>query len=160
MEAETAVVVRELMVYVIREGGVEIPRNSNYFVRKGEEPQQLLLVVGVLNEMSKSMLIEYGAEMRCLCRHMDVSDEHFYGNYRTVAENTLGSEINWGRIISFMTFTGLLAALLIQRGQERKIESLLGWQLLFIEDICHAWIEKHGGWVSLSLLGFCGMLLN
>eukprot|EP00731_Ephydatia_muelleri_P038823 Em0928g2a len=119
IEADTAVVVREVMLYVIHEEGVEIPRCSNCFAPKADEPQ-LLKPVDVLKGMSKSMLMEYGSEMRCLCSNLDVSDEHFYVTYRTVVENTLGSDLNWGRIVSLMTFTGLLAAFLIQRGQERK----------------------------------------
>lgn len=151
IEADTAVVVREVMLYVIHEEGVEIPRCSNCFAPKADEPQ-LLKPVDVLKGMSKSMLMEYGSEMRCLCSNLDVSDEHFYVTYRTVVENTLGSDLNWGRIVSLMTFTGLLAAFLIQRGQERKVESLLGWQKLYINDRCHAWLEKHGGWVSIFFL--------
>ena len=142
----TQVVTLEILHFLLQEEGVEY----NGFTPNCDDPQ-LTKTVETLKAMSRNMLVEYGAEMRQLCCSLDLSDEQFYGTYCAVAENTLGSDIRWGRIVSLMTFTGLLAALLMQRGQTRKVESLLGWEREFICNRCHDWIEERGGWVSMHM---------
>ena len=117
-----------------------------------DDQEQELAMIGIVKALSKSMLKEYGPEMRQLCTKPDLSDEQIYTSYCTVMENTLGSGIRWGRIVSLMTFTGLLAAFLIKRQQQCKVESLLEWERTFINTRCRAWIEEQGGWVS-SVVG-------
>lgn len=142
----TQVVTQEILDFLLHEEGIEY----NGFTPSSDEPQ-LAKTVETLKALSRNMLVEYGAEMRQLCFSLDLSDEQFYGTYCAVAENTLGSDIRWGRIVSLMTFTGLLAAFLMRTGQKRKVESLLGWEREFISSRCHAWIEEHGGWVSVHM---------
>lgn len=149
-QSGTAVVTLELMHFVLQEEGVDY-RSTRWSAPKNDEAQ-LTRAVEALKTVLRGMLNEYGAEMRQICSTLEVSDEKFYSTYCAVAENCLGHpNINWGRIVSLMCFTGLLASHLIRRGQECKVESLLGWERTFISNKCHAWIEEHGGWKSFKM---------
>lgn len=137
-----------MLCFVLREEGIEQVGGRRLSASFSDEPQ-LAKVVETLKIMSSTMLEEYGTEMRQLCDTLDLTDEHFYSTYCSVAENTLGSDVSLGRVISLMTFTGLLAAHLVKRSQECKVESLLGWERTFINNKCLKWInDHHGGWVS------------
>ncbi|KAL5515528.1 hypothetical protein EMCRGX_G000705 [Ephydatia muelleri] len=144
------VVTLELLLFVLKEEGVEYSSSSSkYSTSKCDE---LAKALEALKTMSGTMLKDYGSEMRPLCSTLDLSDEQFYSTYCLVAENSLGyPDISVGRIVSLMTFTGLLASHLIQLGQECKVESLLGWERTFIHNKCQAYIEGHGGWKSIRV---------
>ena len=143
------VVTQELLRFVLKEEGVEYGSSSKYSTAKCDE---LAKALEALKNMSGTMLKDYGSEMRQLCSTLDLSDEQFYSTYCLVAENSLGyPDISVGRIVSLITFTGLLASHLIQLGQECKVESLLGWERTFIHNKCQACIEGHGGWVSVFM---------
>ena len=138
----------EMLLFVLKEEGVEYG-SSKYSTVKCDE---LAKALEALKTMSGTMLKDYGSEMRQLCSTLDLSDEQFYSTYCLVAENSLGyPDISVGRIVSLITFTGLLASHLIQLGQECKVESLLGWERTFIHNKCQAYIEGHGGWVSVFM---------
>ena len=123
--------------------------SNNYSTSKNDDLAQ---AVEAFTGMSKSMLKDYGPEMCHLCGTLDLSDEQFYCTYCLVAENSLGyPNISVGHIVLLMTFTGLLTSYLIQRGQDRKVESLLGWERTFINNKCQAFIEGFGGWVSVRV---------
>lgn len=136
----------EMLRCVLREEGIEY-RNGISSSAPMCVDDQLSKILEAVQTMVKSILKDNGAEMRSFCRNLDLSDGQFYATYRAVAQNTLESDIRWGRIVSLMTFSGFLAARLIETCQERKVESLLGWEREYISDRCHAWIEMRAGWV-------------
>lgn len=110
---------------MLHEEGIEY----NGFTKNCDDPQLHVAAKSVetLKAICRNILVEHGTEMRQLCCSLDVSDEQLYGTYCAVAENTLGLilDISLGRIVALMTFTGLLAALLMQRNQPRKVELIL-----------------------------------
>ena len=147
------VVTLEMLLFVLHEEGVEYRSSSKYSTSTNDE---LAKTLEALKFMSKSMLKDYGPEMRQLCGTLDLTDEQFYTTYCLVAENSLGHpDISVGRIVSLMTFTGLLASYLIQRGQDCKVESLLGWERVYINSKCQPCIEGQGGWVSVFVFVVC-----
>ena len=148
------VVTLEMMLFLLQEEGVKCRSSIESLSPNDELREQLTKAIAIeaLKSMSKNMLKDYGPEMRQLCGTLDLSDEQFYATYCSVAGNSLGyPDISMGRIVSLMTFTGLLASHLIKRGEDCKVERLLGWERMFIANKCQPCIEGLGGWVSHSL---------
>ena len=104
--------------------------------------------VETAKEISKSLLNDNGDAMRQLSPVLYTSNDHLYRWYRDMAQSTLGSEICWGRIVALMTFTGIVAARLVEVGEIDMLESVLGWERTFLSEQCYDWITSCGGWVN------------
>ena len=94
-------------------------------------------------------------EMDALIGNLDLSDANLYETYQTVAR-MLTDNITFGRIYTLFLFTYLLCKRLHQENRQSLIESVVEWQVEFLNDNVNPWLERnHGGqWVSGSMAAF------
>ena len=68
-------------------------------------------------------------------------------NFHSIAEEMFSTEVNWGRIVSLITFTGVLAHHFVEQKRPEMVCEVIHWLLEFIRAHLIAWIIANGGWV-------------
>ena len=87
---------------------------------------------------------------------LNITPESLYDSFITVSteifneppSHTAIESINWGRICSLFTLTGLLAVYCAQNNMEDMLGRVADWLVLFTMDRLRPWILLNGGWVS------------
>ena len=69
-------------------------------------------------------------------------------SYTSAALSMLEEEVNWGRLIAYFTFTGLIAIELKKRKIDR-LDELAQWATAIVLTKIQPWIRVNGGWVSI-----------
>ena len=148
--AQTSAMTWEILVFVLNEEGVcpNLYEQKLRHARQTPDDHHFQKAVEAAKAACKILLSDNGDEMRQLSTALDTSDELLYSSYHTMAQSAIGSEVRWGRIVALMTFTGIMAAHLVQVNEVDKVESLLGWERTFVCENCYDWIQSCGGWVS------------
>lgn len=67
--------------------------------------------------------------------------------FNVVVEELLVSEMNWPRVMSLVSLTGVLAIECMERGDEHKVDFIQDWAGAFAEEKMNPWIENNGGLV-------------
>lgn len=83
-----------------------------------------------------------------ICFKVDLSD--FYQakkNFESIAEEIFSTEVNWGRIVSLITFTGVVAHHFVEQERPIMVSEVIQWLLQFIRRRLIHWIIENGGWV-------------
>ena len=71
-------------------------------------------------------------------------------SYRDIAKELFSDGVQWGRIIALVAFTGYAAERAAQEDRASLTSSLITWLQDLLIDDHHAWMQRHGGWVSRS----------
>ena len=98
---------------------------------------------------------EHRAELMQMCEKLVVTKENIYSTFRDVAKELFLGDINWGRIVLLIAFTGMLC----RHCMENKVivnaqdetgfyQQLTSWTAEFMHEELGAWINKHNRWVS------------
>ncbi|CAF2405430.1 unnamed protein product [Rotaria sp. Silwood2] len=73
-------------------------------------------------------------------------------HYEVATEIFNDGTITWGRIITFISFSALLAEYFIQHQQQQNIDfiisSITDWTTNFIDINLHTWLENQNYWVG------------
>nr|WNN92813.1 Bcl-2-like protein [Sinanodonta woodiana] len=63
-----------------------------------------------------------------------------------IYEETIGNELNWGRVVGILTFSGIMARQCMVSGQANKVDYLVDWTCNFISKKVEPWTREHNGW--------------
>ena len=94
-----------------------------------------------------------------ICVQIDFSDLQARGNFNSVAKEIFSNEVHWGRIVSLITFTGVVAHHYVEQERPEMVREVIQWLLHFIHVHLITWIIQKGGWVG-ELLPFQLFLYN
>ena len=82
-----------------------------------------------------------------ICAKVDLSEFEAERNFQLIADEIFANEINWGRIVSLITFTGVVAHHFVKQERPAMVSEIIQWLLQFIRVHIITWIIKKGGWV-------------
>ena len=95
----------------------------------------------------------HGREAERSISHLDLSISMRHQMYHQTAEAMFEDEVNWGRIIAFVSFTITVAEKVYDMHTESRlktqmVEDIEVWLNAFFFNRLQGWITKFGGWVS------------
>lgn len=105
--------------------------------------------ISTLETSCIDLKVKHLRELEELVKELDISDSKLYSDYRESCDRLMDDDVRWGRITVLFFFTSILAKRLYTEGKTNKIQSLVGWQTQFLDDVAAQWILEHGGWVSM-----------
>ena len=85
-----------------------------------------------------------------ICYKVDLSQFQAHESFEEIAKEIFGTGINWGRIVSLITFTGVIAHHFIEQERPQMVSEVVEWLLDFIRVHLSKWIIEHGGWVRIN----------
>ncbi len=103
--------------------------------------------ISTLETCCKDLKAKHQREIEDRVKTLDISNSMLYMEYRESCSRLMDDDIRWGRITVLLFFTSVLAKRLYTENKAAMIESLVGWQTTFLNEITSQWILDHGGWV-------------
>ena len=113
--------------------------------RPSDSPSQ---VADKLLRLVKKTEHDNGPFFAGVCKELKMSAEGSRSIFNQVADEIFAEQQNWGRVVSFCTFSVKVAEHFQTLGAEGKIEEVIRWTAEYLRKL--EWIESHGGgWVSI-----------
>lgn len=73
--------------------------------------------------------------------------------FMAVVEELFRDGVNWGRIVAFFEFGGMLCVESVSREMSPLVDSIAVWMTEYLNRHLHNWIQDNGGWVCGCLCG-------
>uniref|UniRef100_F6YNL8 Apoptosis regulator Bcl-2 n=1 Tax=Monodelphis domestica TaxID=13616 RepID=F6YNL8_MONDO len=70
------------------------------------------------------------------------------GRFATVVEELFRDGVNWGRIVAFFEFGGVMCVESVNREMSPLVDSIALWMTEYLNRHLHTWIQDNGGWVG------------
>ncbi|CAI9539706.1 unnamed protein product [Staurois parvus] len=77
--------------------------------------------------------------------------------FAAVVEELFHDGINWGRIVAFFEFGGVMCVESVNREMSPLVDSIVGWMTDYLNRHLQNWIQEQGGWVCYSFIHFLGL---
>lgn len=82
------------------------------------------------------------------------------GRFATVVEELFRDGVNWGRIVAFFEFGGVMCVESVNREMSPLVDSIALWMTEYLNRHLHNWIQDNGGWVGACLAESVWALLS
>ncbi|KAM7036753.1 apoptosis regulator Bcl-2 isoform 1-T1 [Passerculus sandwichensis] len=76
-----------------------------------------------------------------------------------VVEELFRDGVNWGRIVAFFEFGGVMCVESVNREMFHLVDSIAAWMTEYLNRQLHNWIQDNGGWVSAPTARFLSRCL-
>uniref|UniRef100_A0A8C6RID6 Apoptosis regulator Bcl-2 n=1 Tax=Nannospalax galili TaxID=1026970 RepID=A0A8C6RID6_NANGA len=73
------------------------------------------------------------------------------GRFVTVVEELFRDGVNWGRIVAFFEFGGVMCVESVNREMSPLVDNIALWMTDYLNRHLHTWIQDNGGWVGAHL---------
>lgn len=74
------------------------------------------------------------------------------GRFATVVEELFRDGVNWGRIVAFFEFGGVMCVESVNREMSPLVDNIALWMTEYLNRHLHTWIQDNGGWVGAYLV--------
>lgn len=100
----------------------------------------------ILRKLSVQIEKKHEPLFKNMCNRLDLNERNLAVTCQQIADEILGSDINWGRIVVLYTFGAKVAEYFNNNGSDvsEEVSTWIGNYMLSKSD----WIKKAGGWVS------------
>ncbi|NWU47196.1 BCL2 regulator, partial [Dromas ardeola] len=68
------------------------------------------------------------------------------GRFVAVVEELFRDGVNWGRIVAFFEFGGVMCVESVNREMSPLVDSIAAWMTEYLNRHLHNWIQDNGGW--------------
>uniref|UniRef100_A0A8D0QLD9 Apoptosis regulator Bcl-2 n=1 Tax=Sus scrofa TaxID=9823 RepID=A0A8D0QLD9_PIG len=75
------------------------------------------------------------------------------GRFATVVEELFRDGVNWGRIVAFFEFGGVMCVESVNREMSPLVDNIALWMTEYLNRHLHTWIQDNGGWADSSKVG-------
>lgn len=82
-----------------------------------------------------------------ICLKIDLSGYRAKEKFQKIAQEIFTTGVNWGRIVSLITFVGVAAHRYVEREQYEMVDLLVLFLCEFMHVHLTGWIIENGGWV-------------
>ncbi|XP_066103650.1 apoptosis regulator Bcl-2 isoform X2 [Saccopteryx bilineata] len=72
------------------------------------------------------------------------------GRFATVVEELFRDGVNWGRIVAFFEFGGVMCVESVNREMSPLVDNIALWMTEYLNRHLHTWIQDNGGWGVLG----------
>ncbi|XP_059671584.1 apoptosis regulator Bcl-2 isoform X1 [Gavia stellata] len=69
------------------------------------------------------------------------------GRFVAVVEELFRDGVNWGRIVAFFEFGGVMCVESVNREMSPLVDSIAAWMTEYLNRHLHNWIQDNGGWM-------------
>lgn len=99
-----------------------------------------------LNMIATQLAEERREQLEEICFDLQITKETLKETFDTIADEMFNDSVKWGRIVTFIAFTGALAEYCADHGLEEEVEKIIEWTEEFVHERLMGWIARSGGW--------------
>ena len=131
---------------------VGLPRD--FLIPPSNPPELQLLLAKLCLEIEDSN----GPFFENLSTNLSITTENARSTFFSVAKEIIKDGINWGRVVSIFTFTGVLCHHFVILKQPQVVVEITSALCNFLNEHVMPWINRNGGWVSYKCFHFYNYL--
>nr|XP_033791198.1 apoptosis regulator Bcl-2 isoform X2 [Geotrypetes seraphini] len=110
---------------------------------------QLLLLHRTLRQAGDEFSRRYQRDFAHMSEQLHVTPCTARARFAAVADELFRDGVNWGRIVAFLEFGGVLCAESVNREMAPLVESIAGWMTEYLNARLQPWIQEQGGWLCI-----------
>ncbi|XP_054841817.1 apoptosis regulator Bcl-2 [Eublepharis macularius] len=76
-------------------------------------------------------------------------------SFVAVVEELFRDEVNWGRIVAFFEFGGMMCVESVSQEMYTLVDNIAVWMTEYLNRHLYNWIQDNGGWVGSQLIHLC-----
>ncbi|XP_029446166.1 apoptosis regulator Bcl-2 isoform X2 [Rhinatrema bivittatum] len=114
------------------------------------DSSQLALLHRALRQAGDEFSRRYQRDFAHMSAQLHVTPCTARARFAAVADELFRDGVNWGRIVAFLEFGGVLCAESVNREMAPLVESIAGWMTEYLDARLQPWIQEQGGWLHLA----------
>lgn len=99
----------------------------------------------IINKITSQFANERQEQLEDICFELQITEAKLKDTFQTISDELFRDEIKWGRIVSFVAFSGALVLYCAEHGMQSKVQNLLEWIDQYVTDNLSPWISLNGG---------------
>ncbi|XP_018420175.1 PREDICTED: apoptosis regulator Bcl-2 [Nanorana parkeri] len=125
--------------------------NNDEYMPLQTLPPQLFQTLSRAGDEFSSM---YQQDFRHISGLLHLTPSTVRLRFAAVVEELFHDGINWGRIVAFFEFGGVMCVESVNREMSPLVDSIVGWMTDYLNRHLQNWIQEQGGWgVFVELYG-------
>nr|XP_060630701.1 apoptosis regulator Bcl-2 [Anolis sagrei ordinatus] len=112
-----------------------------------EEPDRVPQVVHTtLRQAGDEFSRRYRRDFAQMSGQLHLTPSTARSRFVAVVEELFQDGVNWGRIVAFFEFGGLLCVESVSREMSPLVDNIAVWMTEYLNQYLHNWIQENGGW--------------
>lgn len=137
--------------------GANADTNANANAWPGPVPAEVHLT---LRQAGDDFSRRYRRDFAEMSSQLHLTPVTARGRFATVVEELFRDGVNWGRIVAFFEFGGVMCVESVNREMSPLVDSIALWMTEYLNDDLHTWIQENGGWVGGMRARACVMCVQ
>ena len=117
---------------------------EKYAVPEDEDDSSQILLQHMANELAE----ERQRQFEDILNRLQLENNNIEETYRTIVTEIFRDQINWGRVLAFLIFSGSLAVYCAQHSMEGRVGDVISWTEDEVQQKVSLWIVQQGGWAA------------
>ena len=102
----------------------------------------------MLQRLTNELADERQRQFEDILNRLQLESGNIEETYKTITTEIFRDQINWGRILAFLIFSGALAVYCAQHDMESWVGNVISWTEDEMQRTVSAWIIQQGGWAA------------
>jgi len=102
-----------------------------------------------IRKLTKEFEEKYQQVFNEVCGQIFVTPDSAHTQFLVAVRTLFAEDINWGRVIALLAFSGSLASQCVQKEMPGMVDLIVLWTTQYIDQHIASWIVEHGGWNGL-----------
>ncbi len=103
----------------------------------------------LINKITDRFANERREQLEEICFELQITSESLQETFQTITSEIFRSDIKWGRIVSFIAFSGAVSLYCAEHDMQSKVNDVLQWTEDLVAEKLSDWISSNGGWDGL-----------
>lgn len=104
------------------------------------------VALSCLHKIADQVAQERREQLEEICFELQISKDNVKETFDTMVDEIFADEIKWGRIVTFIAFSGALAGYCADHRLKDLIQNIIQWTESVMQNQLAGWITSHGGW--------------
>nr|6QGK_A Chain A, Apoptosis regulator Bcl-2,Bcl-2-like protein 1,Apoptosis regulator Bcl-2,Bcl-2-like protein 1 [Homo sapiens] len=99
-----------------------------------------------LRQAGDDFSLRYRRDFAQMSSQLHLTPGTAYASFATVVAELFRDGVNWGRIVAFFEFGGVMCVESVNRAMSVLVDNIAAWMATYLNDHLHTWIQDNGGW--------------
>ncbi|XP_072267912.1 apoptosis regulator Bcl-2 isoform X2 [Pyxicephalus adspersus] len=132
-----------------QDGNQPLDGNNGDYIPLQPLPAELFQTLSRAGDEFSSM---YQQDFRHISGLLHLTPSTVRLRFAAVVEELFHDGVNWGRIVAFFEFGGVMCVESVNREMSPLVDSIVGWMTDYLNRHLQNWIQEQGGWTDNFLL--------
>ena len=134
---------RAYIISQLRKHNFDTIADKHVLLEETDDSSQLLL-----HHLAGNLADERQRQFEDILDRLQLTNDNLSETYQTIVTEIFRDDVNWGRVLAFLVFSGSLAVYCAQQSMEERVGEVISWTEDDMQRTVSSWIMKQGGWAA------------